>query len=502
MRGDRARFQLFGDTINTAARMESTGRKGKIQVSQATADLLKSGGKGHWLSQRQDKVVAKGKGELVTYWLSPSTVTRTNGSGGDSSASGDMSNTEPDCEDEAKPNLDQSNGLSQKDLRLVDWNTDVLVSILRDIAGMRKARSIPASPFHQIRKLEQESISMDHLVIEEVSEVISLPTFDVEVTERAKKRGSKDVKSVVVEELREYIRTIALTYRNNSFHSFEHAAHVTISVHKLFSRIIAPEQQKATCDAELHDNTYGITSDPLTRFAVVLSALIHDSDHSGVPNAQLVKENTTVAAAYANRSVAEQNSLDICWGILMQNSFQNLRQAIYATTEEYHRFRKLVVNTVLATDIVDKELKALRNSRWEKAFSGTLLANETSEVAKNRKATIVIEHLIQASDVAHTMQHWHIYRKWNERFFRECYKAYKDGRAESDPSKAWYRGELGFFDFYIIPLAKKLNECGVFGVSSAEYLDYALKNRQEWENRGQEIVAEMMAEFGEGQQTP
>jgi hypothetical protein len=29
-------------------------------------------------------------------------------------------------------------------------------------------------------------------------------------------------------------------------------------------------------------------------------------------------------------------------------------------------------------------------------------------------------------------------------------------------------GEIGFFDFYIIPLAKKLKECGVFGVSSDE----------------------------------
>jgi 3'5'-cyclic nucleotide phosphodiesterase len=55
----------------------------------------------------------------------------------------------------------------------------------------------------------------------------------------------------------------------------------------------------------------------------------------------------------------------------------------------------------------------------------------------NRKATIVIEHLIQASDVAHTMQHWHIYRKWNERFFMECYQAWKEGRAEKDPSIGW-----------------------------------------------------------------
>lgn len=44
------------------------------------------------------------------------------------------------------------------------------------------------------------------------------------------------------------------------------------------------------------------------------------------------------------------------------------------------------------------------------------------------------------------------------------YSAYCAGRAESDPSENWYQGELNFFDFYIIPLARKLNDCGVFGV--------------------------------------
>jgi len=51
---------------------------------------------------------------------------------------------------------------------------------------------------------------------------------------------------------------------------------------------------------------------------------------------------------------------------------------------------------------------------------------------------------------------------------------------------------LGFFDFYIIPLAKKLKDCGVFGVSSDEYLNYAVKNREEWEVKGKEIVEDMV----------
>lgn len=86
----------------------------------------------------------------------------------------------------------------------------------------------------------------------------------------------------------------------------------------------------------------------------------------------------------------------------------------------------------------------------------------------------------------------HIYRRWNEKFFRECYQAYKDGKSDTNPAEGWYKGELGFFDFYIIPLAKKLAQCGVFGVASEEYLSYATQNRQEWEHCGQEVVAEML----------
>lgn len=76
------------------------------------------------------------------------------------------------------------------------------------------------------------------------------------------------------------------------------------------------------------------------------------------------------------------------------------------------------------------------------------------------------------------MQHWHIYRTWNERLFKEMYAAYKMGRCSKDPRTFWYKGEIGFFDFYIIPLAKKLKQCGVFGVSSEEYLVFAQQNRK------------------------
>jgi hypothetical protein len=73
------------------------------------------------------------------------------------------------------------------------------------------------------------------------------------------------------------------------------------------------------------------------------------------------------------------------------------------------------------------------------------------------------------------------------------YRAYIEGRAEKNPADSWYQGEIGFFDFYVIPLAKKLKQCGVFGVSSDEYLNYAMSNRKQWEAMGRERVETMVA---------
>lgn len=107
-------------------------------------------------------------------------------------------------------------------------------------------------------------------------------------------------------------------------------------------------------------------------------------------------------------------------------------------------------------------------------------------------ATIGIEHLIQASDISHTMSPFKVYTKWNERLFVEMYKAYLEGRSEKDPSDFWFKGEIGFFDFYIIPLAKKLQDCEVFGKAATEFLGYAKKNREEWVQRGEEPVNAMI----------
>jgi 3'5'-cyclic nucleotide phosphodiesterase/Adenylate and Guanylate cyclase catalytic domain len=514
LRADRLRFQLFGDTVNTASRIESTGKRGCIHLSKETADILAKSGKSAWIRERPDRVTAKGKGELITFWLSMS----------EQSSCGEMEACPQDLTSSGHENGPMKSacyfGLSRskvevsaKTMRLVRWNVDVLHGLLRQIAAVRKARAARQPKLVRAKTVELEG-KKEKMVLDEVAEVIRLPKLNSKVAHVVAQSQEADVPQEVVAQLHDFVTKLAGMYHSNPFHNFEHASHVTMSVVKLLSRIIAPkdldfdeaamkDEKKfmAAMGSKMHDHTYGITSDPLTQFSVVLAALIHDVDHLGVPNAQLVKEETETAKRYKGKSVAEQNSVDLAWQLLMQPDYKDLRTAIGATNDEWTRFRQLVVNSVMATDIVDKELKEARNARWDKAFKGKS-TKEDPETEQNRKATIVIEHLIQASDVSHTMQHWHIYRKWNENFFKEMYRAYREGRAEKDPSEFWYNGEIGFFDFYIIPLAKKLKDCGVFGVSSDEYLNYAEQNLAEWKSKGEQVVQEMIRkvkdEYGEG----
>ncbi len=58
-------YDLWGDTVNIASRMESHGIAGSIQVCEASYQLLKD----KYLLEKRGLIQVKGKGEMMTYIL-------------------------------------------------------------------------------------------------------------------------------------------------------------------------------------------------------------------------------------------------------------------------------------------------------------------------------------------------------------------------------------------------------------------------------------------------
>jgi class 3 adenylate cyclase len=58
-------YDVWGDTVNVASRLESTSQPGRIQVSKVVADALES----DFLLEPRGKVDLKGKGQTATWFL-------------------------------------------------------------------------------------------------------------------------------------------------------------------------------------------------------------------------------------------------------------------------------------------------------------------------------------------------------------------------------------------------------------------------------------------------
>ena len=61
------RYLLFGDSIDFASQMESSGRSMQIHVSQTTAAILPKDV--YKLTEREELVEIKGHGVITSYWL-------------------------------------------------------------------------------------------------------------------------------------------------------------------------------------------------------------------------------------------------------------------------------------------------------------------------------------------------------------------------------------------------------------------------------------------------
>jgi Adenylate and Guanylate cyclase catalytic domain len=216
---DLTKRTQLSQTVNTAARMESTGARNRIHCSQETADLLEQAGK-QWTRKREDLVCAKGKGDLQTFWIEFAKGSDSAGKSVESSGDHSTHTREtwaPDVSASDRKAQETHQTFVEKMERLVDWNTEVFCRVLKQVVA--RNRSLGRNKEKSV--MGETDFKVAGAAVDEVVEVIELPELAQASSDEATV-APLDPKVAI--QVRCFIKKIASMYRDNPFHNFEHVS--------------------------------------------------------------------------------------------------------------------------------------------------------------------------------------------------------------------------------------------------------------------------------------
>jgi len=220
----------------------------------------------------------------------------------------------------------------------------------------------------------------------------------------------------------------------NPYHNEFHATDVTHTVHYFLSRV---GLMHCMSDLEI--------------FAILLSAIIHDVDHTGTTNNFHVNSRSDLALLYNDRCVLENHHLCSAFKLLKTRD-QDILASL--TPEQYSDIRTLVVDMVLATDMSShfEQLRAMKAAL-------TVLG---SQVEKSQ----ALELILHVADIANPAKDWELHRQWTSRIMEEFF-CQGDREMElglplsplCDRSVTCIpESQLGFIEFVVLPAFEVCNE--------------------------------------------
>lgn len=234
-----------------------------------------------------------------------------------------------------------------------------------------------------------------------------------------------------------------------------------------------------------------------------------------------------VAKFTKNVPIAERNSIDVCLSLFFRTEYKLLRESIAPDEKDKIKLAKTIFQAILATDIATPKNVQLAIRRFEACEEASHLPAPDldplrhyifdlldgiglDEDAKVRHPDEFVfnhdelqictanEHLMKLSDIAHLLQGWTNFVKWNFRLYKEIHTCFKRGLCD-DPKEGWYQGQMVFMDKYVIPLSKRSKRFLQSGFSE-KLLRNGLTNRKIWMEQGK-VATEIISKAVEADES-
>ena len=118
---------------------------------------------------------------------------------------------------------------------------------------------------------------------------------------------------------------------------------------------------------------------------------------------------------------------------------------------------------------------------------------EDEEEEDDLKVIVILEQIITGADIAHVLQGWKQMEKFSNRLYLELRSAQVQNRGP-DCSPNWYGNQISFLESYILPLAHRLEDMGVFGpLIGPVFARLVEANRDQWVTDGQKVTDDIIA---------
>lgn len=193
-----------------------------------------------------------------------------------------------------------------------------------------------------------------------------------------------------------FIRAIQGGYKKITYHNKTHAADLC----QTFNYFLIGGQVRET-----------IKLDNLECIASYVAACVHDFEHPGVNNVFLVNKNDLIAVRHNDVAVLENHHIAATFELMQ--SKEDFNWAIRYHPSEFKRLRKIMIQTVLATDM-SKHFSDLG------VLKSRMSSNEFEPDSEKDKESL-LNLMFHLADISNPIKTWELSQKWTDLLYCEFF---------------------------------------------------------------------------------
>ncbi|KAL0140988.1 hypothetical protein V8B55DRAFT_1512084 [Mucor lusitanicus] len=222
-------------------------------------------------------------------------------------------------------------------------------------------------------------------------------------------------------DLYHFIFDICNSYHStNPYHNFRHAVDVLQANYYFLCRLGVLQPMDPDVSFDPVESDIKNLFEPLDIFALLMASIGHDVGHPGVNNSFMITTSAPLAILYNDKSVLESFHAMSFFHLLREHCFSQLTDL--RSNPEYATFRKIVVNSILATDmsmhdeyVAKIQDQAQRLKRKEIDF--------TDKATCEKEKILICGALIKCADISNCARPFESAKRWAkilaEEFFEQ-----------------------------------------------------------------------------------